>query len=89
MTELEREKNYYDEIKNKIEVLDEDLKKEYNKEFEYWNDYHDEHVKFCVLINNISKYVCVQKFRHCENKCKRAKENIFHCEFCENIDNAH
>jgi hypothetical protein len=53
MTELERDKNYYDEEKNKIETLDEDLKEEYKKEFEYWNDYHDEYVKFCILMKKL------------------------------------
>ena len=82
MTELERLKNYYDEAKNKIETLDKDLQEEYIKEFEHWNNYSNECVKFCIIINIITKLVCIQKFRHCKLQCEKAKENIFHCEFC-------
>lgn len=82
MTELERLKNYYDEAKNKIETFDKELQDEFKKDVEFWNNYDNEHVKYCVLINTITKYICIHKFKNCENKCEKAKENVFHCEFC-------
>jgi hypothetical protein len=82
----ELQKKYYSI--SEILILDDDLKEQFTKEEdEIKNCYDDEYVKWIMLENNISNYLCEQIFRHCENftigKCSDS-QNIskIYCMFC-------
>lgn len=73
----------YEELLKILPSLDEDLQELYKEETS-----HNELdlVGYICKVNNLEKMICMQKFRKCKNKCKIAKENIFHCEFCQEVE---
>lgn len=69
-------------MKLTIKDIDKEFQDEFKKDFEYWKNEEDENLKNAILKNQETKVICQHKFKHCENKCEKAKENVFHCEFC-------
>jgi hypothetical protein len=70
-------------MKLNIKDIDQEFQDEFKKDFEYWNGWtNDKTLLLGILENGKTKAKCLHKFKHCENKCKKAKENVFYCEFC-------
>lgn len=70
----------YDLMLSKANMLDDDLKQEFEQnDFEIREFQDEEYVEWILLENNIVKYLCKQKFRDCLHKCTEAYENVFSC----------
>jgi hypothetical protein len=69
-------------MKLSIKDIDQEFQDEFKKDFEHWKNEENKNLKYGILKNQAVKAKCLHKFKHCENKCKKAKENVFHCEFC-------
>ena len=82
MLKVKREQ--YEKLQKQFLILDEDLQELHQEETRYLED---DLVGYICKVNNLEKMIFTQKYRKCKNKCKEGEANIFHCEFCPEVNN--
>lgn len=80
---LKEKKEQYEELIDKYLNLDPDLQERHKEETGHLLD---DLVGYICKVNNLEKMIFTQKYRYCKNKCIDAEANIFHCEFCQEVE---